>query len=129
MEKLEPLTERIKGIKAYGMLKGAHGMIGKIIDQLEDTMPDHQFAAHIRNCKTMEYGIYIKRPSKINLDDGLWLSYAAANQIAGAAKEYCLTCTKNPQEMRSCKLHKALDELPLIHDDCNNRSCPYFGGI
>lgn len=129
MEKAEPLTERIKGINAYGMFRGADGMIKKIIDRLADTMPAHQRDAHTRNCRTLEYGCFVKRPSKINPDDGLWLSYAAANQIVGAAKEYCLTCTKNPQEMRSCKLHKALDELPLIHEDCNNRNCPYFGGI
>ena len=129
IDKAKDLTDRMKRIKVYKYYKIADAMITKVMDAVRDSMLDHQRESHTRHCRTLEYGCFVKRPSNINPDDGLWLSYPATNEIMHAALDHCMLCNKNPQEMRSCPLHKAFDELPVARADGNNPNCPYFGGL
>ena len=129
IDKASDLADRMKRLRVYGLYRSADGMLTKVLDTIRDNMQDHQRESHTRHCRTLEYGCFVKRPSSINPDDGLWLSYPAANEILHAALDHCVLCDKNPQEMRSCKLQKAMDELPIARADGNDKNCPYFGGF
>ena len=129
LEASAALQEKLKKTGCWSMIKGAAGMVKKSLDAITEEMPAHQRASHSRNCHAMEYGIKVKRPAKNRNEDGVWLSYVAIDAIVDATKTHCITCMKDPQQMRSCPLQKALDELPMNLADFNNRNCPYFGGF
>ena len=123
------LTDRMKELKVFAAFRSADAQITRVLDVIRDNMQDHQRDSHTRHCRTLQYGCFVKRPSNVNAEDGVWLSYPAANQILHAALDHCMMCDKNPQDMRCCKLKKSMDELPIARADGNNHNCPYFGGF
>lgn len=127
----EVLEKRIRTIPhAWGMYKSCAKQIEKLIEMICGTVPVEQLMAWHRNRKTLKYYIAVTSPMGRPYDnDGRWLSYDALDTILDAAQAYCLTCTKNPQEQRQCKLAKAMDELPLRKADERAHGCRYFTGL
>lgn len=129
-----PLVEKRLNMRgAMAMFNGARGSITKLIQMLKDTMPPEQVAAYDRNVRTLKYAIKVVSPSvqvaQECRDDGCWLSVAALEQILGASREHCLTCMKDPQQQRACKLAKAFNEIPIGRQDEKADGCGYFTGI
>lgn len=131
LKKAGPLDARIATLKGgKGMLNGARGMLTKIKNGIFSSMPDEQFASFIRNLNCMRYSVKVQNVGGMSAkDDGRWLSIEALEVLCDATKEHCLVCTKNVQDQRSCRLAKALDELPCVKADEKARGCRYYGGI
>lgn len=127
----EPLSSRIAEIDGgKGMYNGARGMLKKIADRIFSEMPLKQHESSLRNLRNMRYTVAVQNVGGLSSkNDGRWLSIEALEHICDATKDHCLVCTKDVQEQRSCKLAKALDELPCAKADEKARGCRYFGGI
>jgi hypothetical protein len=112
------------------MYNGAKGLLRKTIDQIFESMPDKQFASFVRNLDNMRYSVAVQNVSGMSAkNDGRWLSIEALELICDATKDHCLVCSKDIQQQRSCKLAKALDELPCVKADENARGCRYYCGL
>lgn len=131
MAELDPLRRRIDSIPGCKrMVNGSLGMLRKAATEVMNTMPAEQVMSIKRNLPGLRYTISVQNVNGKNMaNDGLWLSFDALDALAFAVKDHCLTCTKNIEEQRKCKLSKALDELPCINADHEARGCAYFGGL
>ena len=131
MEELSPITRRLESIPGCKRLvRGARGMLRKAADEVLGSMPLEQLKSIRRQLPGLRYSIYVKNVNCRNMnEDGLYLSYDALDALAFAVKDHCITCSKNVEEQRKCKLAKALDELPCVNADENARGCRYFGGL
>ena len=131
MEELAPLMRRIDSIPGCKRLvSSARGMLRKAADEVLGSMPLEQLKSVRRQLPGLRYSIYVKNVNGKNMnEDGLYLSFDALDAIAFALKDHCLTCTKNVEQQRQCKLAKALDEMPCVNADENARGCRYFGGL
>lgn len=127
----EDLQDRVASIKGCkSMLNGSKGMLGKVVDEILDTMPLEQLLSFRRNLKGLRYSISVQNVGgKDYKNDGRWLSLDALDELCEATRDHCLMCTKDAQEQRKCRLAKALDELPCINADENAKGCRYFGGL
>lgn len=127
------LEDRLKQLpRAWAMIKSCDGQIKKMIEMIAGSMTAEQLRAFYNNRKTLTYYIAVKSPAGRPYDnDGRWLSYAALDTILDAAQDHCITCMKDPQEQRKCKLAKALDELPLKNGDdpAFKVGCRYIKGL
>lgn len=125
------LDDRIASIKgAKSMIKGAKGMLSKVMDEIFDTMPVEQLISFRRNLKGLRYSISVQNVGgKDFKNDGCWLSLDALDALCEGVKDHCLMCTKDIAEQRRCPLAKALDELPCINADEDAHGCRYFGGL
>ena len=131
MEELSPITRRLESIPGCKRLvRSARGMLRKAADEVLGSMPLEQLKSIRRQLPGLRYSIYVKNVNCRNMnEDGLYLSYDALDALAFAVKDHCITCSKNVEEQRKCKLAKALDELPCVNADENARGCRYFGGL
>ena len=127
----EVLEKRLKELpRGWQMLKSVDGQIKKLITMIAESMPEEQLMAFYRNRKTLTYYVAVKSPAGRPYDnDGRWISYDSLDTVLEAAQSYCLTCSKDTQEQRKCKLAKALDELPLRKADEKAHGCRYFSGL
>ena len=131
MEELTSINRRLESIPGCKRLvRSARGMLRKAADEVLGSMPLEQLKSIRRQLPGLRYSIYVKNVNCRNMnEDGLYLSYDALDAIAFAVKDHCITCSKNVEEQRKCKLAKALDELPCVNADENARGCRYFGGL
>lgn len=131
MENAEPLGKRLKMLpRCWQMFKSTMGQIDKMIAQIELSMPREQMLSAERNRKTLDYHVGVKSPAGRTFEnEGRWLSYDALDTLCEAAQAYCLTCTFDPQKQRSCRLAKALDELPCKNAVENAFGCRYIKGL
>ena len=131
MEELTSINRRLESIPGCKRLvRSARGMLRKAADEVLGSMPLEQLKSIRRQLPGLRYSIYVKNVNCRNMnEDGLYLSYDALDAVAFAVKDHCITCSKNVEEQRKCKLAKALDELPCVNADENARGCRYFGGL
>lgn len=131
LKKAEPLQDRIKSLDSgKTMFSGARGMLQKLARNIFKSMPPEQYASFDRNLAGMRYTVKVQNVGGMSVkDDGRWLSIEALELICDATKDHCLVCSKDVQQQRSCKLAKALDELPCAKADEKARGCRYYGGI
>ena len=127
----EALEKRLKSLpRGWQMLRSVDGQIAKLIEMIANSMPNEQLLAFYRNRKTLTYYVAVKSPAGRPYDnDGRWLSYDSLDTLCEAAQSVCITCMKNPQEQRKCRLAKCLDELPCKNADENAFGCRYFKGL
>lgn len=127
------LENRLKSLpRGWQMIRSCDGQIAKMIELIAESMPTEQLMSFYRNRKTLTYYIAVKSPAGRPYDnDGRWLSYDALDTILEAVQDHCITCMKNPQEQRKCRLAKALDELPLKKADNSEyvNGCRYIKGL
>lgn len=125
------MEKRLKMLpRGWQMIRSVDGQIEKLITMIAESMPVEQLQAFYRNRNTLTYYVAVKSPAGRSYEnDGRWLSYDALDTLCEAAQAYCLTCTFDPQKQRSCRLAKALDELPCKNADENAFGCRYIKGL
>lgn len=125
------LDKRIASNKgAKSMVNGAKGMLGKVLEEIYDTVPLEQLLSIRRQLKGLRYSISIQNVGgKDYKNDGMYLSLEALDTLLDATRDHCMMCMKNTTEQRKCALAKALDELPCINADENAKGCRYFCGL
>lgn len=125
------LDKRIASIKgAKSMVNGAKGMLGKVLEEIYDTVPLEQLLSIKRQLKGLRYSISIQNVGgKDYKNDGLYLSLDTLDALLEGVRDHCMMCMKDTTEQRKCALAKALDELPCINADENAKGCRYFCGL
>ena len=126
----EDLSHRINSIPgAKRYLHSGIGMLNKVIELLNDTVPQEQ-QDHFRMQKAtlkMIVGIKAQMPRDKNAEFGRWLSFNLLDIVADAIKECCCTCTiGDPQQQKQCKYARLLEVLPTDKPDENAPGCGYF---
>lgn len=125
---LPRLRGRIKGIK-YGPRDEALVVrtLDRLLDAMWDTIPDKQADTLDRNLEMSELYVGVRTTRKFDKSEyGMVLSWNQINLLRDAAREKCLTCSRDITDQRRCPLKKLLDELPGERDE-NARGCGYYG--
>lgn len=125
------LAERIR-LVPYGARDLGRLISGmeRLLEQLLDTVPEHQRRTVSHNVNSASYTIGVRRPggSPRNMDDyGMWISLRTLNEILEGLHDHCLMCSMDRGQQGSCRLRKVLDELPSDIPDKADGGCRYHG--
>ena len=130
------LTRRMAGIpNARKYLRGGIGMLNKLIQEIDATMPEEQHEHLARQADTLRMiaGVKAQMPRDSDAEFGRWLSFKELNVVATAIRECCYACTTDdPQQQKQCIFCKLLEVLPTDKPDENAPGCGYFaiwGGV
>lgn len=120
----EPLKSRLQtipnGWRDYRMI---HTRLGRLITQIYDTMPISRVKYMLTLCKYGEVLVRVKPAARS--DENILMPVSALRVLINAAmSEHCTMCFKGRDEVKACKLRKALIEAaPPV--DLSLGECPY----
>lgn len=120
------LSRRLKTVKhGNWYTKTARATWFRAYGEVMKTISAEQLPTLARNLECMSYTFGVKPVTKN--DYGIYLTYDQLAGLVDAAKAECITCALDKQAMRSCKLKKTFDSLPLVDQTVTSGgTCAYF---
>lgn len=120
----EPLKARLQTIpNGWRDFRMIGARLGRLIEQIYDTMPTNRVRYMQTLCQYGEILIRVKPAAKS--DENLLLPVSALRVLVNhAMSDHCTMCFLNRDEVKACKLRKALIEVaPPV--DLTLGECPY----
>lgn len=104
----------------------AHSHIVRAGDDIMATVPVDQLQTAKHDMLSATYKIGWYRPLQVRDEWGVWIPYKDLSVMAGAISDHCITCGKDGNEMRKCKLRRILNDLPGKTDEPDDGGqCPW----
>lgn len=121
----QKLEKRLRSIpRGWMMYKQAFGLLTKVFDGLEKTIPDRQLAQINNTIRNGEVSVQLRRAGAYDDDMNVVRADTLAVVIGYAMRAECMLCVKDRADIKRCPLRKAIDEL-CPPESYKTASCVY----